>query len=224
MNDFQEIFAKNSHYFGKLVVELDKIRIIMGIDYDEYDYYWVLQDLNGKISYTSMVVPLVVLEDVTSGNDIEYLTGLFHMNDKHRDFPMFSEMLKKTRYMEFLKEKPVSTQTWVAYKNFEAREFHSEEEARNFSFLVECVEKNCEEIRFYENVLRECRSETFVKYYHDLKKFLWSWFGDRTCGIVDRRMAAALELADLIEDEKIRTIFISNYMKYESILRADKND
>lgn len=221
MHDFQEIFAKNSHLIGEAVIEIDQVKIIMGIDYDEFDYYWVLRDLNGSISYTSMVVPLVEMTDVPG---FDFVKGLFELNDVHRDFPMLDTMLQSSRCMEFVRDKPTPIQTWVAYKNFEAREFPSEQEARNYSSLVECVNKNCEEIKFYDNVLKNCWVESLSKYRSDLKKYLEKWFGDRADSITDRRLTAALELADLVEDYEHKSKVISNYMKYTMIIRAGKND
>lgn len=222
MNDFQEIFAKNAHLIGEPVIELDRVKIVVGIDEDEDDFYWVLRDLEGKIYYTSMTVMCIPLFNFDA-EDLNYLKNLFDINDRYREFPMFDKMILSSQYVKLLENYPEPTTVWVAYKNFEFKEFKSFEDAQIFSHLVERLDLNREQINYYENILDKCWSEVFDFYRNGIKRYLKKLGWEDRNNYLNLKLDSALELSSLVEDPILKSKIISNYIKFHMVLMMGRN-
>jgi len=73
-----EKFVKE--YKDTLVIEHDKLYVLRGNTADDEDYYWLIQDINGKFTQSSCVMEVVPLKGFIKADSYERLKNCFQMN------------------------------------------------------------------------------------------------------------------------------------------------
>jgi hypothetical protein len=107
---FYELIERSRNH---LVLDADKVYRLLGITEDEDDYYWIYEDLHGKVSYASCVGGWTDLTHVLNHATYRHLDRLFIMNhtppEKDPDKDVTYDLLNSC-YCEKLLEQHIQSQ------------------------------------------------------------------------------------------------------------------
>lgn len=94
---YDEIQESKNH----LVLLMDKVYRLLGTSRDEEDYYYILQDMHGKVLLSSCVCGWTDLYNLLSKEDYERLDELFEINKfEESSVEDTTEALKENCYCE----------------------------------------------------------------------------------------------------------------------------
>jgi hypothetical protein len=66
---------------NQLVLDTDRVNILIGLAMDDEDYYWRLKDFHGKEIWASCVGKMIPLKGTLKKEDYEQLEHWFKLND-----------------------------------------------------------------------------------------------------------------------------------------------